>query len=179
MWPRCMPSNVPHVSTVPFCPRGSARLPSRTRRSGIAHHDLGPPALAVANGDGQQFFPVTQRSDIAAGEGAHGLSMRHALGIEIVERLLRQLGYRGSRRQQMEVAAIHRVEVGGINHVESPDAQAPEAGQMRGTPRDVAEVPRERAYVCAATTVNLDVEVVARAPEDPPLMYRNPDRLER
>src|SRR5688500_4594532 len=76
-WPRCMPSNVPTVTTDPLRARGSASEPSC-----IAHHHFGTPVLSVAHGHSQQFVVVAQRRDLSRGLRSDVLTVRHALGVQ-------------------------------------------------------------------------------------------------
>ena len=79
MCPRCTPSNVPTVSTVPFATPGRPAI-----SAGIAQYHPGTPLVSIAAGDRHQLDAVQQRTDCSVDARRNHLSMHDPAQLDVV-----------------------------------------------------------------------------------------------
>src|SRR5438477_11513737 len=120
-----MPSKVPQVTTAPALARGSAL---NADDSGIPHHYTRTPRVTLADRDREQLVAVRQRDDVGAVARWHRLAVADALGVEIVEALLRQLRHRVCRRQELELPGGEGGHRAGFRDTESAALRPPKFG---------------------------------------------------
>src|SRR5664279_4198087 len=126
-WPRCTPSNVPTVTTVPGMPGGRPESFQPAKRSGIAEHEKGVPAgaLTVREGD-HRARGVGERDAVRF--GGHLSLDRHAArgacDAGRVERDRRKGGDGFAHWAQGALAALERVERGRIIDAVRADGHA-------------------------------------------------------
>src|SRR6185437_9762929 len=153
-WPRCTPSNVPTVTTVPGESGGNPESAQPRNRSVIGEHGARVPPVAVALGDRDERARFVHqrrahgaRTDAGAGDIP---ALAHLPNGVAIEPQYRQRRYGGQGREHDRGAGAEVADRARVGDIEGAARQAAQRGAMRRAAGGAAQVPRQRTHVGAA-----------------------------